>query len=163
MSKAYLLLGCNSGDCRNNFNEAYRFIENKIGKIISSSSLYETEPWGKKDQAAFLNQVLIVETALSPEKLLTEVLEVETMIGRIRLDRWAPRTIDVDILYYDNEIIVKNDLKIPHPQLHNRRFTLIPLNEIAPDHIHPVFNINTEEMLKRCEDKLSVIKLKNTK
>lgn len=159
MNIAYLLLGSNKGDSRQLFFQALNDLEKEVGRIIGLSAVYETEPWGNKDQAPFLNQALCIETILKPENLLSVILAIEKKNGRTRVERWAPRTLDIDILYYNKEIIVKKDLKIPHAEMHHRNFVLIPLAEIAGDFIHPVFNISSAEMLKRCKDNLGVKKV----
>jgi 2-amino-4-hydroxy-6-hydroxymethyldihydropteridine diphosphokinase len=155
----FLLLGSNEGERKENLSIARRLTENSIGKIKSDSSIYETEPWGKKDQPKFLNQVILTATCLSPEEVLYNIYSIEKEMGRERLEKWGPRIIDIDIIYYGSEIIVSEKLKIPHPELQNRRFALIPLHEIARDFIHPVFNISSEELLKRCPDKLECLKI----
>lgn len=157
----YLLLGSNTGDSLNTLNLALQQIESKIGKIITKSALYETEPWGNVKQAPFLNQAVAVETEKTAETVLTILLETENQQGRVRIEKWAPRTLDIDIIYFNNDIIVKPDLKIPHPEMHKRNFVLIPLTEISPGFIHPVFNVANKELLKRCKDTLEVKKIIN--
>jgi 2-amino-4-hydroxy-6-hydroxymethyldihydropteridine diphosphokinase len=158
MNKVFLLLGSNLGDRAATLSHAVKLLED-TEKIIGSSSVYQTAAWGKKDQPDFLNQVIILETALTPDKLLKKIMGIEMQMGRVRADKWAERTIDIDILYFNDEIIVSEHLKIPHPQIQSRHFTLIPLNEIAPGFKHPVLNISTVQMLERCEDKLEVRKV----
>ncbi|HWZ22542.1 MAG TPA: 2-amino-4-hydroxy-6-hydroxymethyldihydropteridine diphosphokinase [Cytophagaceae bacterium] len=153
MNYAYILLGTNIGDKIANLKTACAKISIDCGTIYDLSSIYETSPWGVTDQPSFLNMVIKVETKCSAEKLLKLLLFIEKEMGRLRLRKWGERLIDLDILYFNNEIIVKENLKIPHPELHNRKFTLIPLCDIADDFKHPVFNITTEHLLKRCIDK----------
>lgn len=141
------------------FDQAKDQLKNHAGKILIVSSVYETEPWGNQNQNPFLNQVLKIETPLNSYDLLVSILQIEKALGRIRKERWAPRTLDIDILYFNDEIIVTRELKIPHKEMHRRNFVLIPLAEIAPDFRHPVFNITNKDLLKRCEDKLGVKKL----
>ena len=155
----HLLLGGNQGNPKSNFEKSIEFIEKKIGIVVSSSSLYQTAAWGKEDQAPFLNQVLKVSTKLGPEILLKEILEIESLVGRVRYEKWGPRIIDIDILFYENAIIEEKDLTIPHPYLHQRAFTLIPLEEIAPELMHPVFNKTISELLTSCEDTLPVSRI----
>jgi 2-amino-4-hydroxy-6-hydroxymethyldihydropteridine diphosphokinase len=157
MNKAFLLLGSNLGDKEKTISQAIKML-GESGTIYGISSLYRTVAWGKKDQPDFLNQITILETGFSCEDLLKKILEIEIKLGRVRGHKWAERTIDIDILYFNQEIIVTEHLKIPHPQIQFRRFTLIPLAEIAPDHKHPVLNISSAQMLERCEDRLEVVK-----
>jgi 2-amino-4-hydroxy-6-hydroxymethyldihydropteridine diphosphokinase len=155
LNKVYLLLGSNLGD-RIQLLEKAKNNLSKYGTILSISSIYETKAWGRKDQSNYLNQVLLMETQWNPEELLKLILEIEIQLGRIRDQKWAERTIDIDILYFNNEIIVTKSLKIPHPEIHNRKFTLVPLNELSPDFVHPVFNLSSTQMLERCKDPLEV-------
>jgi len=156
MNKAYLLTGGNMGDRQENLANAYECIGQQCGDIISASSLYETAAWGKKDQPSFLNQVLEIQTSLSPRRLLKKILHIEKQIGRVRKEKYGPRIIDIDILLFNNEVYDYPSLKIPHPELQNRRFALVPLAEIAPECIHPVFKKTITELLAICPDKLEV-------
>lgn len=152
----FLLLGTNLGSRRDNLNAAVRAIENGIGKIVRDSSVYETAAWGKIDQPSFFNQVLQIETALPSTTLMTTLLALETSLGRERHERWGERIIDIDMLYYGHEVISSQRLTLPHPQLQNRRFTLVPLCEVAPDFMHPVFQKTNRELLDICPDQLAV-------
>jgi 2-amino-4-hydroxy-6-hydroxymethyldihydropteridine diphosphokinase len=156
MNKAYLLTGGNMGDRKQNLAAAYQYIEQQCGKISNSSSLYETAAWGKNDQPAFLNQALEVETSLAPKQLLKKILQIEKELGRVREEKYGPRLIDIDILLFNNDIYNYPLLKIPHPELQNRRFVLVPLAEIAAAVIHPVFKKTIAELLAVCPDKLEV-------
>jgi 2-amino-4-hydroxy-6-hydroxymethyldihydropteridine diphosphokinase len=158
MNKAFLLLGSNLGNREKTISEAIKMLR-ETGSVNTISSLYRTVAWGKRDQPDFLNQVIILDTELSCEDLLKKILGIEIKLGRIRGHKWAERTIDIDILYFNQEIIVSEHLKIPHPQIQFRRFTLIPLAEIAPLFRHSVLNINTMQMLEKCKDQLEVIKI----
>ena len=155
----YLLLGSNLGDRKKYLFDATANIEKKIGVIIRKSSLYQTASWGKPDQPDFINQVISVETDLLPIELLKRVLEIELVLGRQRVEKWGSRTIDIDILFYESSIVNHPDLTIPHPYLHERRFSLMPLAEIAPDIIHPIFNRSIKELLDNLSDNLFVKKL----
>jgi 2-amino-4-hydroxy-6-hydroxymethyldihydropteridine diphosphokinase len=154
----FLLLGTNLGDRLQNLALA----QQKIGSfcnIINMSSIYVTEAWGKTDQPAFYNQVLEVVSDLDPHKLLALLLEIEKEIGRVRLEKWGPRVIDIDLLFYNNQVINEDDLIVPHPGIPNRRFTLLPLHEIAPDMIHPLLKKNISTLLNECTDTLRVEKI----
>jgi len=156
----YLLLGSNLGDKRDTLFQATRQIDAEIGKVMKCSSLYETEPWGNSSQPSFLNQVVLINCKLSPMQLLTALLEIEKRLGRIRYEKWGERTLDIDILYYNNVIIDSDHLRIPHPEITNRRFTLVPLVELAPDFIHPVLNKTNRLLLSLCKDNLKVNEVK---
>lgn len=123
-------------------------------QVIDESSVYETEPWGKKDQDWFLNIVLQIETSKSPAELLNTLLEIERSLGRIRDEKWGERCIDIDILYFHNEKIQSEQLIIPHPGIRNRRFTLIPLVEMCPMEEHPETNQTQMQLLAECADEL---------
>jgi 2-amino-4-hydroxy-6-hydroxymethyldihydropteridine diphosphokinase len=159
MNKAYLLTGGNMGNRMDFLAEGRNKIEQYCGKISHASAIYETAAWGKEDQESFLNQVLLVETKLSPVALLTAILEIEESLGRKREARYGPRTIDIDILFYNDEIIAEEGLHIPHPRMQDRRFVLMPLSELAPHKIHPVFLKSVEQLLKECPDHLPVNKI----
>jgi 2-amino-4-hydroxy-6-hydroxymethyldihydropteridine diphosphokinase len=159
MNRTYLLIGGNIGDRHENLEKARQLIEAQAGKVLNQSGIYETEAWGKQDQPAFLNQVLCVETALEPRQLLHTILQAELDMGRKREEKYGPRTIDIDILLFNNLVLETRDLTIPHPQLHLRRFALMPLAEIAAAEIHPVLKKSIDELLLECPDKLGVKKL----
>lgn len=159
MEIAYLLLGGNLGNRKENLAEARRLIEGNCGTISQQSSLYETAAWGKTDQPAFLNQALEVQTKLTAHKLLSQLLKIEKEIGRVRKEKYGPRLIDIDVLLYNNEILKESALTIPHPELQNRRFALGPLSEIAANYIHPIFKKTISQLLILCPDKLLITKL----
>lgn len=127
-------------------------IGQRIGKVSQASSLYETAPWGGIEQPAFLNQVLEVQTSQAPEEVLRLVLDIEHELGRVRYERWGARHLDIDLLYYGSLHMDTARLTVPHPRLHERRFTLVPLVEIAPDFVHPVLNKTNKELLEACPD-----------
>ena len=158
MNRAYLLIGGNMGNREKNFTIARGYIERYCGPVIRSSSLYETAAWGKTDQPSFLNQALEIETDLDAEQLMKQVLEMEKLMGRERKEKYGPRIIDIDILLFNNEQYDLPFLKIPHPEMQNRRFALIPLAEIAEDLQHPVFKKTIGQLLNECPDKLEVKK-----
>jgi len=157
LHKAYILLGSNRGDRKKMLANARQMIEKQAGRIIDASSIYETTPWGFSDQINFLNQVCLIETELDPYSLLNRLLGIEQIIGRTRAHQgYSARTIDLDILYFDNEVLQSDYLRIPHPRLHERKFTLIPLAELAPEHIHPVLYKSTTQLLSDCSDSSEV-------
>ena len=158
MNKAYLLTGGNLGNREENLATARELINGHCGNIIRASSLYETAAWGKTDQPSFLNQALEVDTPLNSRQLIRWILKAEKMMGRVRDEKYGPRLIDIDILLFNNEKHNYQFLKLPHPEMQNRRFALLPLAEIAPDIIHPVLNKTIHELLKECTDELPVKK-----
>jgi 2-amino-4-hydroxy-6-hydroxymethyldihydropteridine diphosphokinase len=160
MNKAYLLTGGNEGDRYLNMQQARTNIEHICGQLLQVSSLYETAPWGKTDQADFLNQVLLIETKCNPRELLKAILQIEEKGGRIRTEKNAPRTIDIDILFYDRLIIDEPGLSIPHPRIADRRFVLEPLDEISPEFVHPVLYKTIHQLLLECTDELAVKKIR---
>ena len=158
MNKAFLLLGSNLGSRKRNLEIAREFIEQQSGAVIQSSSLYETAAWGKSDQPSFLNQAIEIETEQSATQLMKRILQIEEMMGRERKEKYGPRIIDIDILLFNQGQYDSSFLKIPHPELQNRRFALTPLAEIAGDFQHPVFRKSIFELLDECLDKLEVKK-----
>lgn len=156
MSEAYLLIGGNLGDRVYNLKQARFFIDKSCGKIIQQSKIYETAAWGSIPQPNYLNQVLLIETDLDPKGLLKALLKTECDLGRIRNEKFGPRTIDIDILYFNNEIIDTDGLTIPHPRIAERRFVLTPLAEIAGEMTDPKYRKNINTMLLECKDELSV-------
>ena len=158
MNKTFLLIGGNVGNREKNFDTAKKLIEHHCGVILNSSSIYETAAWGKTDQPSFLNQVLEIETELNAKQLIRSILKLERLMGRERKEKYGPRIIDIDILLFNDEQYDYSFLKIPHPEIQNRRFALIPLAEIAPDLRHPVLKKSILQLLKVCRDELSVKK-----
>ncbi len=156
MNSVYLLIGGNLGDRIENLVTASSLIEAELGKIIKTSSIYQTASWGITEQPEFLNQVLLVKTNLPAKKLMQLILSIENKMGRIRSQKNASRVIDIDILFFNDEIINQSNLTIPHPEIQNRRFVLVPLNEIASGLIHPVFKQSIKNLLSTTNDKLEV-------
>ena len=155
MSIAYLCLGSNAKDSFKLIEQALSFLDLSEGiKIIRSSSLYETEPWGVKDQNWFLNMVAEIKTNLSPQDLLVKCNQVESALGRNREKErhWGERPIDIDIIFYDSVVMNSELLTIPHKYMHKRAFVLVPLLEIIPDFNHPVFNKTVSQLYDDLED-----------
>lgn len=159
MNTAFLLTGGNLGDREKNLATARMLIEEHCGSVVQASALYETAAWGKTDQPSFLNQALEIATSMNARQLIRHTLRIEKQMGRIREEKYGPRIIDIDILLFNDEKHNYHLLKLPHPEMQNRRFALLPLAEIAPDVIHPVFNKNIKELLDNCEDKGEVKKI----
>jgi 2-amino-4-hydroxy-6-hydroxymethyldihydropteridine diphosphokinase len=153
MARVYIIIGSNMEGRLQFLKQASRKILDEVGSILNQSSIYETEPWGFHHPNKFLNQVLEVETSMDPESLLYRLLDVEKILGRIRDgERYGSRTIDIDILFYNNLIINSESLIIPHPRLGERKFVLIPLCELIPSFLHPVLNKTVKQLLSDCKD-----------
>jgi 2-amino-4-hydroxy-6-hydroxymethyldihydropteridine diphosphokinase len=160
MVPVFLLLGSNLGNPLSNLTEARQHISRQAGKIITQSSVYKTAAWGNTDQPDFYNQALEIQAYKTPQETLDTVLDIEKAMGRTRKTQWGSRLIDIDILLWDNEIIDRPTLSVPHPHLHHRRFVLIPLAEIAPEIIHPTLRKSITQLLLQCTDNLAVEKLR---
>ena len=151
----FILLGSNLGDREMLVNQACKMIGERCGEIVDKSSLYESEPWGFQSEQWFLNQVVVMETALKPDELMSTLLSIEKELGRdrsVKHDGYVSRPIDLDILYFGDKIIETQIVTAPHPRLHQRRFTLLPLCEIAPDFVHPLLKITNTQILESCQD-----------
>jgi 2-amino-4-hydroxy-6-hydroxymethyldihydropteridine diphosphokinase len=159
MNNVFLLLGSNLGDRKLFLQQAILHIAYDIAPTQKISSVYETQSWGKTDEPDYLNMVVELETELSAQTILDKILAIEQVMGRVREEKWGSRIIDIDILYYNDAIINEPGLHVPHPQLHNRRFTLEPLAEIAPDFVHPVLKKNNLWLKNELKDSLIVKKL----
>jgi 2-amino-4-hydroxy-6-hydroxymethyldihydropteridine diphosphokinase len=160
MNNVYLLTGSNQGDRLSNLHRVKNLIEKRVGNLIHVSGIYETEPWGYASAKSYYNQCFFLNSTLEPENILREILGIEREMGRKRTGKsYNDRIIDIDILFFNNEIIKTKELTVPHPRLHERRFVLVPLAEIAGDFIHPEFEISIREILESCDDKLIVNQL----
>lgn len=147
---AYLLLGGNLGDRVANLKKAIELLNDKVGGVLSVSSLYETAAWGKTDQPAFLNQAVALQTRLSALEVLDLALNIEQELGRVRKDKWGERLIDIDLILFGDQVInIPDKLQVPHPHMQHRKFVMEPLSEIAPDVLHPVLG---ETMLSICQN-----------
>ncbi|MFY0594244.1 2-amino-4-hydroxy-6-hydroxymethyldihydropteridine diphosphokinase [Roseivirga sp.] len=156
MSGIYLLLGTNLGERASNLRRACELLVVERIAIRKESSIYETAAWGVEDQPSFLNQVIEIETNKTPERLLALVQAIEIEMGRKKKVKWGERLIDIDILYCSDTIVNHPDLVVPHPEIQNRRFTLVPLVEIASTFKHPVLKVTQQELLDNCPDQLAV-------
>lgn len=163
MSVSYLLLGSNIGNKIANLNSAVAQLLEARVIIKQISPIYQTKAWGNVNQDDFYNVVVKIETALEATALLNLLLAIELKIGRVRgEEQWLPRIIDMDILYFNDEIIKLPQLVVPHPYLSQRRFTLIPLNDIAPHYKHPQLNLTNKELLQKCTDTSEVWRTNHT-
>jgi len=154
--QAYLILGTNMGKRAALLQKANLYIKKLAGEIAHASNIYETAAWGHIEQAAYLNQVLEIQTTLAPKDLLAQLLSIEDKMGRVRTQRYGPRLIDIDILFYKNTIVNEKDISIPHLQIAKRRFVLVPMVELNADFIHPTLKKSMQQLLNECSDPLEV-------
>jgi 2-amino-4-hydroxy-6-hydroxymethyldihydropteridine diphosphokinase len=162
LKEAYIGLGTNLGNREENLKKAIENIIISAGEVISSSGIYVTDPWGFRSEDHFLNMVILINTRLKAVDLLKQLLKIEMQTGRVRgAEKYSSRVIDIDILLYENEIINKPYLKIPHPMIQERKFVLVPLCDIAPEKIHPVLKKTFAALLKDCMDESVVKKTKS--
>jgi len=160
MAKLFLLLGGNLGNKERIFSTARKRLGEELGALIQTSSVFETEPWGFDSDDMFWNQVLVIETSLTPEQVLECTKDIETELGRVRkAARYSSRLIDIDLLFYDDMVLHEPGLELPHPRMIDRRFVLEPLAEVAAELVHPVFKRNIVSLLEECSDHLQVKRL----
>ena len=152
MNEVYLQLGSNIGDRLDNLDQSIKIITERIGNVLEKSSVYESTPWGVENQKNFLNQVIFVKSNFDPYTILDLVLQIEKDMGRIRIEKWGERIIDIDILFIDDLIIESENLCIPHEFIAKRKFVLQPMCEIAPGFIHPKLNKTISQLLEECID-----------
>ncbi|WP_162342026.1 2-amino-4-hydroxy-6-hydroxymethyldihydropteridine diphosphokinase [Cyclobacterium salsum] len=155
MHTVVLGLGGNEGDRLFLLNEAVNGLLQEM-KLVRASAIYETEAWGGESLSPYLNQVLVLQTKMDPEETLACIQQIEGHLGRKRETKWGDRTMDIDILYFDEAVIHSEVLQVPHPQLSFRKFVLVPLAEVLPEYIHPLEKRSNKELLKRCKDPLTV-------
>jgi 2-amino-4-hydroxy-6-hydroxymethyldihydropteridine diphosphokinase len=161
VKEAYIGLGTNLGNREENLKKAIEKIIISAGEVISRSGMYITEPWGFQSDDHFLNMVILINTRLRAVDLLKQLLKIEMQMGRVRgAEKYSSRVIDIDILFYENEIINKPYLKIPHPKIQERKFVLVPLCDIAPEKIHPVLKKTFKILLEECDDEGIVKRIK---
>ncbi|WP_078671372.1 2-amino-4-hydroxy-6-hydroxymethyldihydropteridine diphosphokinase [Chitinophaga eiseniae] len=159
MNTAILLIGGNLGDRVANLQQAVALIGASAGEVLKTSALYQTAPWGSVDQPDYLNQGIEIQTSMDALTLLHTLLDIERRIGRIRQEKWGARVIDIDLIFFNDEILSLPELKLPHPRMHLRQFVLVPLAEIVPDYLHPVLHKTVRQLQQDCPDDLSAVKL----
>lgn len=157
--KVFLSTGSNQGNSIENLLKTNALIAQQVGFVASTSAFYKTAAWGLTDQPDFINQCIQIYTPFPPKLLLKKLLNIEKQMGRVRHEKWGPRTIDIDILLFDDCKIFENTIQIPHPHIQNRLFVLAPLAEIAPSLIHPSFKKSIKTLLLETPDKLSIQRL----
>lgn len=162
MERVAFLLGSNMGDSRGTLSSAIALMEERLGRVVSKSRLYSSEPWGMEAENDFLNQAVVIETELTPNEVLEGILEIERMLGRVRKENspskvlehteYTSRSIDIDIIFYGSRVIDEERLQVPHPRMQDRNFVLTPLSEIMPDFMHPVLKKKVQFLQKECSD-----------
>ncbi|HXB10702.1 MAG TPA: 2-amino-4-hydroxy-6-hydroxymethyldihydropteridine diphosphokinase [Bacteroidia bacterium] len=157
MNRVFLSLGSNRGNRQEYLQTATNVLEKRVGNLLQVSHIYETEPWKMNDGTNFLNQVILLETSLDAQEIMALIIETETSLGRIRsTSGYEPRTIDIDILFFNEEVIKSPSVTVPHPLISERRFILEPLCELAPNYIHPKLKKSLKQLLADCPDKHTI-------
>lgn len=152
MNIVYLQLGSNLGDRKQLLQDAILAIEKRVGSLVDKSKVFESTPWRVEGQENYLNQIIKVKTTLSAEDVLNIVLDIEKQLGRVRIEKWGERLIDIDIIFYNDDIIETSNLCVPHKHMHERMFVLVPLNDLSPDLLHPIYNKTIKELIEVCRD-----------
>ena len=152
MNIVFLQLGSNLGERESLLQDAIIAIEGRIGKVVEKSKVYESTPWRVDGQENYLNQIVKVKTELLADDILSTILDIEKELGRIRLEKWGERLIDIDIIFYNDSIIETAQLCVPHKHMHERMFVLTPMHNIAPELVHPIYNKTVAELLQICKD-----------
>jgi len=152
MNIVFLQLGSNLGKRELLLKDAIAAIEDRVGKVVEKSKVYESTPWRMEGQENYLNQIVKVKTELLADDVLFTILDIEKELGRIRIEKWGERLIDIDIIFYNDSIIETAQLCVPHKHMHERMFVLAPLHNIAPDMVHPKYNKTVYELMKICKD-----------
>jgi 2-amino-4-hydroxy-6-hydroxymethyldihydropteridine diphosphokinase len=160
-AKVFLLLGSNMGDKKQQLEKAISLIRKECGPIKRSSSIYETEPWKVEGQDVYYNMAVEIETTLTPDTLLKQIKHIEKEMGRQSREKWAPREIDIDILFFGRKVIKQKELQIPHPHMHERNFAILPMMEIAPDFKHPTLDHSMEDLYEKSTDNCEVVLLED--
>lgn len=160
-SNVFLLLGSNIGNKKTQLENAIQLIRKLCGTVKRVSSTYQTEPWKVEGQEDYLNVAIELETTHTPDTLLKQIKQIEKALGRQSREKWAPREIDIDILFFGRKVIKQKELQIPHPHMHERNFAILPMMELSPDFVHPTLNMSMEDLYEKSTDQNEVIILDN--